>query len=187
MNTNHDYKDHHHQHYQHYQHYQQYQHASCSVVTVSELSEQNENDNANDDLFSNPESNFAKQTNQMTMMMTLQWSILSSQVSDSIFTQHDAQRCQMNTNHDDNDDHSQWGWWWQWQWQWWWRCIDWLTLCCPGLYQVTWSLRNQVNSGKQNWINLYKWVDSACTTTWWESDENFDTSSGKEREIDFYN
>ena len=43
---------------------------------------------------------FAKQTNQMMV----QWSILSSQVSDSIFTQHDAQRCQMNTNHIDNDD-----------------------------------------------------------------------------------
>ena len=41
-----------HHYHNHHQHYQHYQHASCSVVTVSELFEQNENDN--DDLFSNP-------------------------------------------------------------------------------------------------------------------------------------
>ena len=30
------------------------------------------------------------------------------------------------------------------------------TFCCPGLYQVTWSLTNRVDSGEYNWIYLYK-------------------------------
>ena len=34
------------------------------------------------------------------------------------------------------------------------------TFCCPGLYQVTWSLFNGVNRGQQNYIYLYKYVDS---------------------------
>ena len=30
------------------------------------------------------------------------------------------------------------------------------TFCCPGLYQVTWSLQNRVESGEDNFIYLYK-------------------------------